>query len=48
MNNVQKSEITVIRLYSSVAEHAVTSKMQKKTYDKYGFRMPDFYCRKKK
>lgn len=47
MNDVQKSEITVIRLYSTVAERAVTSEMQKK-YDKHGFRMPDFHCGKKK
>jgi hypothetical protein len=48
MNDAQKSEITVIRLYSSVAECVVTSEMQKKTYDKHGFRMPDFHCGKKK
>jgi len=48
MNDVQKSEITVIRLYSTVAKHAVTSEMQKKTYEKHGFRMSDFHCGKKK
>jgi len=47
MNDVQKSAITVIRLYSYVAEHAVTSEMHRKTYDKHGFRMPDSHCGKK-
>jgi len=47
MDDVQKSEITIFSLYSSVAEHAVTSEMHKKTYDKHGFRMPDYHFGKK-